>query len=382
MTHELSKTFRKFVTDKPIYMKQLALLILILVLAAVMYVGGMLLLGLATKYKPATVEELNTQKAVAETQAEKQNLPAGIGAQDTVLSFLIWNIGYGGLGKEVDFFYDGGKTVTSPREHVMKNNEGIVKNLAGNHRDVDFVMLQEVDRCSKRSYKIDQAKNIAEALPQHRSTFTPNYDVVFLPFPFIDPIGKVYGGLQTLSRFMPEKSERIALPGISDFPKKIFYLERCLLVQRYALPNGKKLIIINTHYEAYDDGSVKKQQMELTKKLVEEEYAKGNYVVIGGDWNIAPPDFNVHSFEKEKEDDPLYLMNNDKSFMPGWSYAYDSTIATNRKNKTAFDPAKTFTTVIDYYLLSPNIEIVSVKGQDMGFDYSDHQPVKMKVKLK
>ncbi len=181
---------------------------------------------------------------------------------------------------------------------------------------------------------------------------------------------------------MPDKSERIALPGISDFPKKIFYLERCLLMQRYKLPSGKELIVINTHYEAYDDGSVKKQQMELTRKLVEEEYAKGNYVVIGGDWNIAPPDFNVHTFEKEKEDDPLYLMNNDKSFMPGWTYAFDPTIATNRKNKTAFDPAKTFTTVIDYYLLSPNIETVEVKGQDMGFAYSDHQPVKLTVRLK
>jgi endonuclease/exonuclease/phosphatase family metal-dependent hydrolase len=180
----------------------------------------------------------------------------------------------------------------------------------------------------------------------------------------------------------PAITERIALPGITDFPRKVFYLERCLMVQRYALANGKDLIVINTHYEAYDDGTVKKQQMELTRKLVEAEFEKGNYVVIGGDWNIAPPNFNVHTFEKEKEDDPSYLKNNDKDFLSTWTYAYDSTVATNRKNKTPFDPAKTFTTVIDYYLLSPNIEIVEVKGQDMGFSYSDHQPVLLKVKLK
>ncbi len=356
-------------------MKQLLLFIAILIIAAAMYVGGMLLLGVVTKFKPAAVEKVDTQAPPSAAGANA--LPS-----DSTFSFLIWNIGYGGLGKDVDFFYDGGKTVTSPQALVAGYNEGIIKNCAGNYRNIDFVLLQEVDRCSKRSYKIDQAANIAAALPAHYSTFTPNYDVVYLPFPFTDPIGKVYGGLQTLSRYAPLSSERVALPGISDFPKKIFYLERCLLVQRYALPMGKELIVINTHFEAYDDGSVKKRQMALAKELMEAEYAQGNYVVIGGDWNIAPPGFNVHTFEKETEDDPLYLMNNDKNYMSTWSYAYDPTVATNRKNKTAFDAAKTFTTVIDYYLVSPNLAIEEVKGQDMGFAYSDHQPVKLTVRVK
>ena len=290
-------------------------------------------------------------------------------------------MGYGGLGKEVDFFYDGGKMVTSPQEHVLKNNTGMKKFLAEN-KDVDFIMLQEVDRNSKRSWKIDQAEEFAKILPEHNYAFTPNYDVQYLPFPFTNPIGKVYGGLQTLSKFTPVESKRIALPGITDFPRKLFYLERCLLMQRYKLANGKELIVINTHFEAYDDGSVKKEQMALTKKILEAEYAKGNYVVLGGDWNIAPPSFNVHTWEKEKEDDPLYLKNNDAHYIDGWSYDYDSTTATNRKNKFAFDAKTTFTTVIDYYFTSPNIEVEEVKGFNMGFDCSDHQPVRMKIKLK
>ena len=153
-------------------------------------------------------------------------------------------------------------------------------------------------------------------------------------------------------------------------------------MQRYKLANGKELIVINTHFEAYDDGSVKKQQMALTKKILEDEYAQGNYVVLGGDWNIAPPSFNVHSWEKEKEDDQLYLMNNDPNYITGWTYAYDSTTATNRKNKFPYDPKTTFTTVIDYYFTSPNIEIEEVKGINMDFNFSDHQPVKLRVKLK
>jgi endonuclease/exonuclease/phosphatase family metal-dependent hydrolase len=194
-------------------------------------------------------------------------------------------------------------------------------------------------------------------------------------------MGKIYGGLQTFSKYTPLETKRIALPGITDFPRRIFYLERCLLMQRYRLSNGKDLIVINTHFEAYDDGSIKKQQMAVTKKILEEEHAKGNYVVVGGDWNIAPPTFNVHTWEKEPEDDILYLKNNDKDYIPGWNFVYDSTVATNRKNKYIFS-GNTFTTVIDYYLTSPNIEIEEVKGFDMGFAFSDHQPVRMKIRLK
>ncbi len=354
-------------------MKQFLLFLGIILIAAVLYVGGMLLFGIATKFKPAPIEPVELVNAI-DSSATKQ-------LTDSTYTFMIWNVGYGGLGKEVDFFYDGGKMVTSPKEHVLKNNEGM-KTFLAQSKDVDFIMLQEVDRNSKRSYKIDQAGQFAKVLPEHNYAFTVNYKVEYLPFPFTDPIGKVLGGLQTLSRYKPEENKRYALPGITDFPRKIFYLERCLLMQRYKLANGKELIVINTHFEAYDDGSVKKEQMALTKKLLEEEYAKGNYVVLGGDWNIAPPAFNVHTWEKEPEDDQLYLKNNDPNYIPGWTYAYDSTTATNRKNKFTFDKAKTFTTVIDYYFTSPNIEIEEVKGVDMGFDFSDHQPVKLRIKLK
>jgi exonuclease III len=42
---------------------------------------------------------------------------------------------------------------------------------------------------------------------------------------------------------------------------------------------------------------------------------------------------------------------------------------------------QTFTTVIDYFLLSPNIELLEVKGIDEGFENSDHNPVSMRIKL-
>ncbi|MBL0309657.1 MAG: endonuclease/exonuclease/phosphatase family protein [Bacteroidetes bacterium] len=356
-------------------MKQILLVFGILVLAAVVYVGGMILFGVLTKFRPKPVEDIAVNM-------ENPSFHQPVVIEDSVLSLLIWNIGYAGLGAETDFFYDGGKMVTAPKAQVTKDLEGIKKYLVEN-RKTDFILLQETDRKSKRSWKTDQVKEIQKQLPEHVSAFAPNFDVKFLPFPFTNPIGEVFGGLQSLSRYLPSESQRISLPGISDFPRRYFYLDRCLLLQRFPVKNGKNLVVINTHFEAYDKGgTVKVEQRALTKKIMEDEYAKGNYVIVGGDWNIAPPGFNVHQWEKQKEEDELYLMNNDSIYIPGWSYVYDPAIPSNRKNNFPYDPTTTFTTVIDYYFVSPNIEVLQVKTSDMQFAYSDHQPVKMDIKLK
>jgi exonuclease III len=152
-------------------------------------------------------------------------------------------------------------------------------------------------------------------------------------------------------------------------------------MQRFKVQNNKDLVVINTHFEAYDNGEVKQKQMAFTKTILEAEYSKGNYVILGGDWNIAPPDFDIHKWEKEKETDTLYVVNNNPNYIPGWKYVYDGNTPSNRKNAYPFDPKRTFTTVIDYFFLSPNIDVEEIKGVDLGFRYSDHNPVKLRVRL-
>lgn len=349
--------------------KWTAIIVLTPVLLFALYVIAMLAVGYIYKFKP------QPEESIAATGSAQ---PV---AADSSYTLLIWNIGYGGLGEKADFFYDGGTTVISPEADVEHYTEGIFDEIE-KQKGADFILLQEVDEDSKRSYNINQHKGISALMEGYSSAYAVNYDVKYLPFPWTWPLGKIKSGLLSLSKYQPVESKRIALPGITDFPRKLFYLERCLLLQRFKLASGKELVVINTHFEAYDKGEVKKAQMALTKRYLENEYAKGNYVIMGGDWNIAPPDFNVHTWEKEKEEDALYLANNDPNYIPGWQYSYDSTVATNRKNKYAFDAKKTFKTVIDYYMVSPNVQVDEVKGIDLNFKYSDHQPVKLKVTLK
>jgi len=345
--------------------------LLILIAIPALYVGTHLIIGFATKYHPAEVESIMTDRPSAKTPNA---------TIDSTFSLMIWNVGYGGLGKEVDFFYDGGKMVITPFELVEKYVTGICSQIEA-FKNTDFILLQEVDINSKRSHGINMAEGIKTVVSNDYASFATNYKVRYLPFPWTEPLGKIHSGLLSLSKREPIEVKRIAFPGITDFPRKLFYLERCMLISRFALENEKELVVINMHLEAYDDGGVKKQQMAVMKKYVEAEYAKGNYVAIGGDWNIAPPDFDVKKWEKEPENDALYLMKNDPNYIKDWQYVYDGNTPTNRKNIRPLD-AKTFTTVIDYYLVSPNLEVVSIEGVNAGFEFSDHNPVKATLRLR
>jgi endonuclease/exonuclease/phosphatase family metal-dependent hydrolase len=77
---------------------------------------------------------------------------------------MTWNIGYGALGSNADFFMDGGKMVySSTSERVQQNLAEMADTIR--EEDPDILFLQEVDRNSDRSYHVDQSAFFAEELP-------------------------------------------------------------------------------------------------------------------------------------------------------------------------------------------------------------------------
>ncbi len=338
---------------------------------AVLVFIGLLVFGTLTDYNPPPVEE-----------AEQH--PVNPAALDSTISFLIWNIGYGGLGKEQDFFMDGGTHVQAPRQDYETYIAGALQYL-GTQNQMDFVLLQEVDRDAKRSYGQDQAASIAEKLPEHNWFFAANFKVKFIPvpfdpFPFVRPIGRVHGGLVTYSKAMPATAKRYDYPGNYSWPKRIFHLDRCFLETRHPLPGGKDLVVINSHNSAYDGGVLKAEEMAMLREYLKEQYAAGHYIVVGGDWNQCPPDFDPKTFKKDESE--YDQQNIAADYLPGWTWAYDGSTPSNRKVARPYDEKSTFTTVIDFYLLSPNVEKLDVKGVPMGFAFSDHQPVQLTVRLR
>jgi len=290
------------------------------------------------------------------------------------LSFLDWNIGYGGLGEESDFFYEGGVSVNMPKNIVKKNLRGIVQTLERFKDSIDFFLLQEVDIESKRTHWINQFELISASLKSHDALFGKNYDVKYIPFPLTNPMGKVMSGIATWSKYKVKKGIRHSFKGNYNFPHNLFFLDRCFMLKRYPTKNGKELIVVNTHNSAYDDGSLKKKQMNQMRSILIEEFSIGNYVIIGGDWNQFPSEY------RDKEKKNFRIPPNYPDL--GWQCTYDPKTPTYRNLNEPYNPISTKTGLIDFYVVSPNVEVLNVSTIDQQFKYSDHQPVLMKAVLK
>lgn len=298
----------------------------------------------------------------------------------TVYSALIWNIGYAGLGANMDFFYDGGQQVRDTELNVHKNLNSIAGFLQMNDT-VDFILLQEVDEYSKRAYGLNMVDHINMSLPEHLPFFAYNYKVKFVPVPCTKPMGKVQAGLLTLSKHIPINSTRHSFPGNYSWPKSLFMLDRCFLSTTFLLPNNKEFTIINTHNSAYDDGSLRQQQMNYLKDHLKTTVENKGSFLVGGDWNQSPSNFS-YSYKNYKFDSTEFITVDENFLEPDWKFIYDKTLPSNRRLQKPLDKKTTKTTIIDYFLTSSEIEIISCKTIDLEFKNSDHNPVIISFRLK
>ena len=170
-------------------LKILPILLIVVVVAAV----GLLGFLTVTEYRPKDTEPIEVRML-----GDPDILPP---AELTVMS---WNIGYAGLGREEDFFMDGGSTAKPKNSDVVNGYlAGIRETLAA--QEPDLVLLQEVDSNSSRTYGIDETT----ALQEWCSAYAMNYSCPFVPVPF-PPMGKVHSGLLTTSDYMISNAARIS----------------------------------------------------------------------------------------------------------------------------------------------------------------------------
>ncbi len=330
-----------------------------IILLALIFVGGLTLL----EYRPKDVENLTVIG-----NAPKDEL--SLDQEYTVATF---NIGYAALSEKEDFFMDGGVSVRPIDKTLVEENlEGIRQEI---HRmDNDFVMIQEIDENSKRSYNIDQ---VSELLLEYREgTFAYNFKAKYVPYPW-PPIGKVNSGIMTMGKFKIKEAERISLPNPFYWPIRTVNLKRALQITRYSLEGSpKEFVLINFHLEAFDSGEGKKEQTRMLSTLIQEEYQKGNYVVAGGDWNQTLLKQWVRDHTLETQWIPGDL---DWEVLPKWDMGFDEEIPTNRSLiKPYLNNEKNLTKFfIDGFIVSPNIKIKSTQVNQMDYKYSDHEPVTM-----
>lgn len=348
-------------------LKVLGVLIAAVLIFAVVLIGWLSV----TEYKPAAVEEAKTYDfEAAKSLSKEENI-----------KLLSFNTGYAGLGEEADFFMDGGKnTTTGDESTVRKNLDGISEIIASSGADI--CLLQEVDADSKRSYGIDQREYYLSGA-ERPAAYALNYSCAYVPFP-LPTIGKVHSGLMTISDYEIAASERVSLPCPFSWPVRVANLKRCLLVSYCDIEGtDAKLVIVNLHLEAYDDGEGKAAQTKMLREFLQAEYEKGNYVIAGGDFNQTFPG----TLEKYPVKNPSLWIPGvlEQELLPeGWSFVYDDSVPSCRLNNQPYDANDEAMQhyLIDGFIISPNVELLSVNTLDKGFVFSDHNPVEMNVKLK
>lgn len=347
--------------------------IVLIVLGAVLLLAAGLILWLSVcEFKPADVTDVKV-----ENNSQVGEFSPFLDQELTVIS---WNIGYAGLGKDSDFFMDGGENVSSAdQDAVTASLLGIYKQLYTGNNQAGIYMLQEVDKNSARTYGMDES----DCLGIYNSTYALNYSCPFVPYP-LPPIGRVNSGLLTTTMYDIDSSERISLPCPFDWPVSTANLKRCLLVSYLPIEgSSSKLVIVNLHLEAYDDGEGKIAQTKQLREFIQSEYEKGNYVIAGGDFNqVFPGGIEKYPNEHPELWEPGIIT---EDIMPeGWSLAYDLETPSCRLLNQPYDPADTENTqyyVIDGFIISPNVELISVETLNAGFEFSDHNPVQLKVRL-
>lgn len=343
---------------------RLFLILFFLVVAFLVYIA-------VNDYQPPNEKRLNVLGPTEE------KLP-----DTNVFSVMSWNIGYAGLGSEMDFFYDGGEKVRPEKKLYEKYLNEILDQLEQSE-GIDFIFLQEVDVRSKRSYLKDQTEMISGVFNKHYEVFAKNYDVSVVPVPLFNSLGKVEAGMMTFSKFKPSEALRIAYPNLAAWPKKLFLLDRACIALHIPLPKTEKeLILLNTHNSFYiKEDSLRQKELDILRDYALKEYKKGNYVLAGGDWNQNPPGLQQPDFLTADKFQPTHIQLK-ASFMPsGWQWVYDPTIPTNREVDRPYTRGETTATIIDFFLASPNIEILERKAVDLNFVAADHQPVYVKFKV-
>jgi len=346
--------------------------LLIVVGACAACAALLMLVLLVSEYKPGKIEAIDVTGQKSEKTVSEGDR----------IELLTFNIGYGGLDESMDSFLDGGAMNTpKSKKQVVENLDGIVKLIGEQSYDVLF--LQEVDRDSRRSYHIDESELMSKALGS-TGLYAQNLRCLFVPYPFMDVVGKLNSGIQTHTKLNVQSAERIALPAAYGWPKSVFEAKRCMLIARIPVKNsGRELVLVNVQLDAYDDGSSKAVQSQLLMEFMQREYESGNYVIAGGDFNHVFPDDNLKK----------YPLRAEAYFKPGrltrdslegeWTFASDISTPTRRLLDAPYRSNRWWAQyyVVDGFIMSPNVSLEHVETIDAGFRYSDHNPVKATVRL-
>jgi len=235
---------------------------------------------------------LNYHPAPQETMEIIRTGEGSIPSPGDRLKVLSWNVQYM-AGKSYVFYYDmpgfSGPDKRPESTSITRTIEAVAALI--DREKPDIVLLQEMDEGASRTDMEDQAARLQSLLKQPYPFRTEAFyhKSRYIPHPMIQ--GSVGLKLTTLSRFPIREATRHQLSLMpQDWISQQFYLKRCVLECRIPLNNGTEIAVLNTHLDAFSQGTdTLKNQVSEVIQILEGLDREGTPWIIGGDFNLLPP---------------------------------------------------------------------------------------------
>ncbi len=315
-------------------------------------------------------------------ELEISNPSSIVAPTERQLSLTTYNIGFGAYSADYSFFMDGGEYSRAySKQAVLANVGGALEEIKA--QNADFVLFQEVDVKGDRSYDVNQTEMLSNGLSDYTSIFAQNYDSPYFLYPFSQPIGANTSGIMTFSKYKVISAVRRSLP-IENSLYKYLDLDRAYSVSRVEVENGKSLVLYNVHLSAYtSDGKIADEQLQMLSLDMQAQFEKGNYCIAAGDFNKDMLGDSSNYFERVEGDYTWAKPLNTQLLTANIKAHSGNNAPTCRNADSAFRADGTdFVLSVDGILVSDNVELLSCQTLDLGFKYSDHNPVSAKFILK
>ena len=205
-------------------LKALLILLAVLLAVVIIYVGYVML----------SYDRIPDNQELEIRNPQETDLAVRLGEEYAIVT---QNVGFGAYTDDFTFFMDGGV------ESWAKSPESVIECINAAAEEVsslepDFILFQEVDFDSTRSYHIDEQEILRAAFPQMAEVDAVNYHSAFLMYPLTQPHGSSNSSMVTFSSVGITGALRRSLPISTGF-SKFLDLDRCYTISRVPTENGK-----------------------------------------------------------------------------------------------------------------------------------------------
>lgn len=234
------------------------------------------------------------------------------------IKVMTWNIRFG--AGRIPWFGDScGDRVILSEDEVKHNLQAIADFVNTTQSDVLFI--NEIDIESKRTAYIDQMQWLLNNTYFNYGAFASNWKAQFIPS---DGLGRMNTGNAVLSRWKISEAKSIKLPlrGDQDALTEYFYLRLNIFQTRINVPGMDNFYAVVTHLSAFSTDDTKNKQVNVVVKTLEDIDSKGDIFVLGGDFNLLPPNATKTDYclEDKCPDESFHEPGDDPQHKEGSNY--------------------------------------------------------------